>query len=521
MINSLRLGLLLTVLVVTAYYAVMHVKVLQIDHPITQDEPGFVEITAAANPYTHDGVLACGNVYGPGYPLWARPFTAIFANPYIAHRWASSAALFAMLGLLAWVLRRENVGGIETAAALAIVYILNVSSHTLSASADLLGAALYFAALTVSRRGTWPALLAGIALTALAALTKPYFAFAGIIVASHLLLFGPPRKAVAYIGLSALLAAVTLAVLQAAAPFYFLSTFLYHRTVAARSLNTLLGQSTEFALLAGGVLVLAVLALPQRRTLALSWQRPVLSPAVDLWDWAALLATAVLLGSLGWHPGNHLVYYFHLLLVPLVVVALRRISAWPRAGRVLLCANLLVLGWFTPPLPGNDNWATLTASVSAVHGAVLADPLLEPFARSQPNVGLLMHGQSASIRNALDQLGPAVPAAYAGIQREFLQLAEAQAARIRAQEYAAIYVCYVDVGGGAAWNYEQSHVLPALFASYRLAEEIVIYPYATPYWDRMRHGQNPQHVTRWVPKNPAPEPQLNRMGHEDAQKAQK
>lgn len=513
MIKPLRLGLLLFLVAVTSYYALLHYRVLQIDHPITQDEPGYVELTAAGNPYTHDGVMAAGNVYGPGYPLWARPFTALFTNPYVAHRWASSCALFALLGLLAWVLRREGVGGIETATAVAIAYVLNVSSHSLSASADLLGAALFFAALAVGRRSTWPALLGAIALTALAGLTKPYFAFAGVIVGSHLLLFGPPRKALAFVAVSAVLAGATWAVLQAVAPFYFLSTFLYHRTVAARSLTTLLGQSAEFALLAVGVVVLALLALPKRRTVALSWQRPVLSPAVDLWDWAALLSTAVLLGSLGWHPGNRLVYYFHLLLAPLVVVALRRIPAWPRAGRLLLGANLVVLGFLTPPLPGNDNWAALAANVAAVHGPVLADPLLEPFARSQPGVRLLMHGQSASIRHALEQIGPAVPAAYAGLQQEFLQLAEAEARRIRAQEYAAIYLCYVDVGKGAAWNYDEDHVLPALFASYRLADEVVIYPYGMPYWDRMLHGQNAQHVTRWVPKT--------QIGHEEAQKAQK
>lgn len=503
MIKILRLGLLLILLAVTSYYAVLHYRVLRIDHPITQDEPGYVELAAAGNPYTHDGVLACGNVYGPGYTFWARPFIGLFDNPYVALRWASSGALFIMLGLLAWVLRRGGVGGIETAAALGIVYTLNVSSTSLSACTDLLGAALYFAALMVSRRGTWPALLSGLALTALAALTKPYFAFAGVIVASHLILFGPPRRALAYLGISAVLAAIALAVLQVVAPFYFLSTFMYHRTVADRSWDVLLAQSAEFSLLAGGVLVLALLGRPHRRTFALSLQRPVLSPVVDLWDWSALLAATVLLGSLGWHPGNYLVYYFHLLLAPLVVVALRRIPEWPRTGRCLLCANLAIIGWFSPRPPGSDNWGALAASVAAVHGPILADPFLEPFSRSRPGVTLLMHGQSASVRHALEQLGTAVPAAYTGIQHDFLQLAETQAARIRAREYAAVYICYVNVGAASTWNYDQRHVLPALFASYRLADEVVVYPYATPYWSRMSHGLYPQHVTRWVPKPPA------------------
>lgn len=501
MINSLRFGLLLTLLAVTAYYALLHAKVLQIGHPITQDEPGFIELTAAANPYTHDGVLSCGNVYGPGYSLWARPFTALIANPYLAHRWASSCALFALLGLLAWVLRREGVGGIETAAGLSVVYILHVSSHSLSASTDLLGAVLYFAALTVSRRGTWPALLGGLAFTAMAALTKPYFAFAGVIVASHLLLFGPPRKAFAFLGISTLLAAVAAGVLQAVAPLYFLSTIIYHRTVAVRRPDVLLAQSAEFALLAGGILVLAFLALPRRRTLVLSWQQPVVSPAVDLWAWAALLAAAVLLGSLGWHPGNYLVYYYHLLLGPLVIVALRRLPDWPRLGRMLLCANLLVLGWLLPPLPGNDHWTRLAANVAAAPGPILADPLLEPFTHTHPHLELLAHGQTASILQSLDHLGPEVPAAYTGIHRELLQLSEKLTARIRAREFAAIYVCYcLDLDGRLAWSYEQRHISKTLIDCYQPKGEIPVTLYATPYWARLRHGQNTYHVMKWVPK---------------------
>lgn len=501
MINSLRLGLLLILLAVTAYYAVLHYRVLQIDHPITQDEPGFIEITAAGNPFTHDGVLSCGSVYGPGYALWARPFTALIANPYIAHRWASSAALFAMLGLIAWVLRREGVGGIETGTGVALVYILHVSSQSLSASADLLGAALYLAALAVSRRGTWPALLAGLALTIMAALTKPYFAFAWVIVASHLLLFGSPRKALAYLGISALLAVATAGALEAVAPYYRLSTMVWHNTAGMQRADVLLGQSAEFALQAGGVLVLALLVRPRKYSLTRSWREPVLIPAVDLWTWSALLATAVLLGFLGWHAGNYLVYYYHLLLGPLVIVALRRLNAWPRLGRALLCANLLVLGWLLPSLPGNDHWNKLAADIAATPGPVLADPLFEPFTRSHPGLELFAHGQTGSILNALDQLGPAVPATCAGIHQELLQIAEKQTARIRAREFAAIYVSYiVHREGRQSWSYDRRHTLEALFASYQPVDEIVFYPYAAPYWDRLGHGHFGYHVVKWVPK---------------------
>lgn len=501
MITSLRFGLLLTLLAVTAFYAVLHFRVLQIAHPITQDEPGFIENTAAGNSFTHDGVLTCGNVYGPGYAVWARPFTVLVANPYIAHRWASSVALFAMLGVLGWVLRREGVGGIETAAGLAIVYILHASSQSLSASPDLLGAALYVAALAVSRRGTWPALLGGLALTIMAALTKPYFAFAWVIIVSHQLLFGSPRKAIALLGVSALAALLTVGLLAAFAPYYRLSTVVWQSITEMRRAEILLSQSAEFALQVGGILLLALLVRPPRYSFTPAWRTPLVTPGLDFWAWATLLAAIILVTSLGWHAGNYLVYYYHLLLGPLVIVALRRVPAWPRVGRALLCVNLLVLGWLLPSLPSDDHWDKLGADVAATHGPILADPLLEPFACSHPGLELFSHGQTATILTALDQLGPAVPQRYTGVHQELLQHAAKQTARIRAREFSAIYVSYIyHREGRQAWSYDRRHTLDALFASYQPVDEILFYPYAAPYWNRSGHGHFAYHVVKWVPK---------------------
>ncbi len=503
MIKILRLGLLLLLLAVTSYYAFLHWRVLHIGHPVTQDEPGFIEITAAAHPYSFDGVVAGGNVYGPGYPHWARLFTAEIDNPYLAHRWASTIALFALLALLACVLRREGVGGIEAAVGVGVVYILNVSSHSMSANADLLGAALYFSALAVSRRGTWPALLGGLALTALAAFTKPYFAFAWIIVVTHLLLFAPPRRALAFLGYSAVLAAMTAAVILAVTPYYFFSTFLLHGGVAVRDVHHLLAQTGEFALLTCGIVLLALLARPRNRTLAFSWHRPLLEPPVDFWAWSSLLAALVLLGSLGWHPGNYLVYYFHLLLPPLVIVALRRVPAWPRLSRALLAANLFVLGWLAPAPPGDDHWETLAASVGTVRGPVLADPLLEPFTRSQPNVELVSHACFANILQLLDQVEPKDPSPAAAIHREMLRRTEATSARIRAHEFAAVYTAYVDLGDHLAWAYEPRHIQTTLSENYHKVGEVRVFLYATPYWNRMQHGQFAYHVVMWLPNPPA------------------
>ena len=500
MTSTLRFSLLLIVLTVTAYYAILQFRVLRIPHPITQDEPGFIEITAAGNPYTTDGLLNHANVYGPGYAFWARPFTAIVPNPYIAHRWASSVALFFSIGLLAWLARRAGIGVIETAAGVAVVYILNVSSHSLAASADLLGAALYLASLAVSRRGTWPALAMGLVLIACATLTKPYFALGWIIVATHLLFFAPPRRTWGYVGLSIACGLVMAGLLRFFAPLYFLSTFHVQSAASSRSFHLLVNQSLEFAVLAGGVIALAVLQRPKRRVATFALSTPPLSPAPDFWTWASLVSTAGLLGSLGWHSGNYLVYFYHLLLGPLVLAALANLRTWPRLGISLLAANLLVLGYFLPNQPANDNWDVLAVDIAETPGSILADPLLEAFTHDRPNLELFSHGQTASVLQTLDNSVPHVPAAYADLHRALLRSEEKLSGRIRLAEFSAIYLSYQDIGKGSAWSYEHRNTIEAIRARYRIVREIVIYPYATPYWDRMQHGRYPYHITRWEPR---------------------
>lgn len=499
-INILRFSVGVAILLVAAGYAALHWSVLQIPHPITQDEPGFVEITAAPNPYAWENLKVCGNVYGPGYAAFARPFTALSANPYIAHRWANTVALGLTLILLGWQLRREAVSRLATAGALVIVYALNVSSHSLAASADLLASALCFGALVAGRRGTWPALMVCVLLSALASLTKLYAAFSWLVVATHLLVFAPRSKFFAFVGLSALIAGIAAALLDRYAPGYFISTLVVHWGATTSSFTVLRNQTAEFLLLTGGVVILALWGWPQRRSFSWASDQPWFHPAIELWFWAALWASVLLLGMLGWHPGNYLVYYYHLLLLPLVIIAARRINRQPKAGLVLLLVNLLVLGWQFPPLPGRDYREVLEWNVTQVNGPVLAEPLFAPLMATHPELELFEHGQTASILQALDSLGAATPAAYAALHRDLLDAAEAKIARIKTQEFAAIYLSYQQYPGQTVWSYDRERYNPALNAHYQPVGEIIIYPYCAPFWDRMQHGRYAYHLMKWVPK---------------------
>jgi hypothetical protein len=498
----LRFSLGLAILLVAAGYGALHWSVLQIPHPISQDEPGFVEITDAPNPYAQGNLEVCGNVYGPGYAFFARPFAAMLANPYIAHRWANTVALGLMLALLGWQLRREAVGWLGTVGALIIVYALNVSSHSLAASADLLAATLCFGAIVAGRRGTGPALACCVLLTVLGGLTKLYAAFGWLVVATHLLAFAPRVKALLFLGGSLVVALFVAALLQFFAPGYFISTFVVHWAATTSSLAVLRDQTLEFLLLAGGLVVLGVWGWPRWRTFSWTAAQPAISPAMDLWFWAALWATALLLGKLGWHAGNYLVYYYHLLLLPLTIIAARRFSLRPVAGPALLLANLLVLGWQFPPLPGRNYWDVLEWNLSQVNGPVLAEPLLAPLQATQPQLELFEHGQTASILQALDHLGPAAPASYRELHRALLAGADAKIARIKAKEFAAIYLAYQQYPGRTVWSYDRERYAPALLAHYKPVGETRIYPYCAPFWDRMQHGRYPYHILKWVPKTP-------------------
>jgi hypothetical protein len=498
----LRLSLGLAIVIVAGIYGALHWSVLQIPYPITQDEPGFVEITAAPNPYAPGNLERCGSVYGPGYAFFARPFAALMANPYIAHRWANTVALGLMLALLVWQLRRVSAGWLETGAAVVIVYALNVSSHSLAASADFLAAALCFGAIVAGRHGNWPALAGCILLTVLGSLTKLYAAFGWLVVASHLIVFAPRRKALIFVGGSVLTALFVAALLQLYAPGYFLSTFVVHWAATTPSFAIFRDQTLEFLLLGGGLAVLAAWGWPRRRSFSWSAGKPLAGPAIDIWFWAALWATLLLAAKLGWHAGNYLVYYYHLLLVPLAIVAARRCSLRPLAGPVLLMANLLVLIWQFPPLPGRNDWNVLEWNVAQVTGPVLAEPLLAPFQAANPKLELFEHGQTASILQALDHLGPAAPTAYQSLHRTLLADAQSKIARIKAREFAAIYIAYQQYPGRMVWSYDRERYAEALKKHYQPVTEIRIFPYCAPFWDRMQHGRYAYHILKWVPKSP-------------------
>jgi len=485
---------------VIALHVWLHGRIVRLPHPATQDEPGFVEITAAKNPYQLAGVVTTASVYGPAYAWWARPFAAVFADPYRAHRVANTVALLALLGMLGWMLRRERVDQLGTVVGLSFVYALLAGSHSLAVGADLLAAALYFAALAVGKDRRWLPTVAAIILCALAGLAKPYVLLAWGIIATHRMLFAPLRHAAAFLALSAAAALGLGALLHVCAPYYWLTTFELHRLSVASDPEVFVRQNLAFLGLAGALVALVLLQRPVRRRVRLVWGAPLLEPAAEYWTWATVVAAAALWTTLSWHGGNFLVYHHHLLLAPLTISALHRLPHWPRLGPALLAANLIVVAWQMPPGPGDDNWSELATVVSATPGRILAEPLLLPFAAQRPDLEWFEHGQTATVLAFLDE-SPAVAAAQSKLFRALDADATALTARIAAEEFDAIFLAYEQLPGGTTWCYRRGRFLKTIFAHYVLVKTVPVFPYFAPYWDRSHYGQQSIYLTKWVPKH--------------------
>jgi hypothetical protein len=455
--------------------------------------------------YPHGEFLFTGWVHGGGerlwpvYPAFARWFIPFFESDYVALRCANTSALVLTLSLLAWVLRRERAGGLVTAGIVMVVYALNVSSHSVAASADFLAAFFCFAALVAGGRGTWPMLLLCIFLSALGLGTKLYAAFGWGVMASHLLLFGPRRKGWIFIGVSLAAGLIGVWAVQHRMPYYFLSTFAVHSVTSASSFSVLCRQTLDFSLLTIGLLALGVGTRVFRVSRSAAPKGPQPRITVDFWDWAAVCGAVALVGRLGWHEGNYLVYFYHLLLLPLAVIAGRRAVALPKIAPALLGLNLLVVGYRLPPLPGSSNWDQVERLAAETPSAILADPFFEPLRARRPNIELFERGHAATILQTLDRLTAERRARYAQVHRDLLENVANVNARISAQAYDAIFVSYQNLPDRVAWGYDRERYASAILANYRPVGGVRFYPYCAPFWDRDQHGKYAFFIEKWVP----------------------
>jgi hypothetical protein len=514
----LAVALWLGSLTVLGYHLLVEVTTIGLPEPMGLWETTYASLARVFPHEYQPGNFVLGHDnYGPGYPAFCRPFLALIADPYAAHRVANLVALALAAAVLAWLLRQNRAPAAVAAGVVALFFALNAGSYSLQARPDFLVLFLIAAVFAVGQgalRGhlsPWSAgaLLGAAALAAY--LTKPYSLFAWGSVLLALALWGNRRSALAAGAVSAAILAAGIAAYARANPYYLLETFHAHVAHTSPDFRWLAHQSGDFLLLAGG-LFLAVAAGCARRL----WRgRPAAgapqSPDLDLRYWGTITALAVLAlgGGLGWHTGAYLTYYFHLLLVPLCVLAV--VAGGPATG-VLVLANLAVLMVLAPALPGpHPGWAEISRDVLSQPGPVVVDSILEPLAHRRPDARVADTGMERYALDEPDLIGAGV-AGQAAAAAEVRAFAAAQAELLAREPPAALYLDFVSApnphGPPDELVFSTRNALPWFSADFLSGLTAVRYFHLRPYYGatnerRQDAGTWETLIIKFVPKRKA------------------
>lgn len=389
-------------------YACLHFVVVRQATPLTVREPAFIdnvyhlEEVGFANLYAYDAIPLRGNLYGPLYPLVVSVFTSPGLDPYLLHRTVAAGLLVAACLVLAVGLP-PGVPVLPRVLAAAFLYSTHVASPSIAAGPDTLILALYTGCLVVLGRVKSAAGCMVIAVVGLALLffSKPY----GILVwggyVSYLLLFRSWRWALANVAAAFAVALVLAALIAHYWPSYRFSVLEVHTLFATWFFTTLIDQVRDFAIYYFAVLILGAVGLwsviPKANVGSFgrgAW-RALRNNPPSFALWMMVVAAAALLGRIGWHGGAYLIYFYHLLLPPLLFVAFGEV--WPRhqAGvkqwwpNALVGANLVFVLYLLPPWP-----EARVDRFSPTRGATWVDPVLTAWAKQQPMVNLIDNGQS-------------------------------------------------------------------------------------------------------------------------------
>jgi hypothetical protein len=171
-------------LTVLGYHLLVEVTTIGLPEPMGLWETTYASLARVFPHEYQPGNFVLGHDnYGPGYPAFCRPFLALIADPYAAHRVANLVALALAAAVLAWLLRQNRAPAAVAAGVVALFFALNAGSYSLQARPDFLVLFLIAAVFAVGQgalRGhlsPWSALLGAAALAAY--LTKPYSLFVG------------------------------------------------------------------------------------------------------------------------------------------------------------------------------------------------------------------------------------------------------------------------------------------------------------------------------------------------------
>ena len=314
------------------------------------------------------------NVYGIGYPVVVWPFASLFGASLQVHRYRA--------------LRFDHVPRALAAAGALLVLAHFTHDLTVAARPDSVGFLLFFLSLVIPWRRdfTVSSLALACVFGAAAFLTKPYFVVGLPLIALYLGLFRSLRGAVVFGAAAAAALVVVVFVVNASFESYFTNTFFIHRDVASRDFGHLMRELPHAMLLNCGALAALVIASLPRSVVGVGVGAGIarqrgggISPWPMAFPTFILLVNASLMVTwLGWHNGNGILYYNHLVVPFLVWVAVRRMAT---SSSVLALAafalGLLFLIFRSQPLPNqqSEGWDVLRG-IAQGPARVLAPPTL-------------------------------------------------------------------------------------------------------------------------------------------------
>ncbi len=414
-----RRHLLLTLfLVLFLIYAHLHFAAIVEHLPLNYREPAYILNTQAflekdkPPPYSWASLPEQTNLYGPLYVYASAPLALLLEQtPYVAHRLTSGIFLVLSCGMIGILIATKN-GKLYGFVGATLFYLANVASPSIAAGPDTLAVFFYVSAIYFlhsfgfEKRAIALSAIFGIA----GFLTKPYVVLIipGMLIYGYL--FVSPRKALLAASAIASSFLGTFIALWYFMPAYFTSVILVHFHYRLRDFNTLLEQSFEFAFLNFAVVALFLWHFPWRKLrqigpvsmTRLFGNQPLFRSPIGLDNFMAIIAAGILLLSMGWHSGNYMVYYNHLLLPPLLIAAFSG-AGLPDSRRVLvkslLLANALLLILLKPSLPGGEGYPDWFDAVIKEEEPILVDPVLEPLSRLSGTVHLVDNGQAEYLVN--------------------------------------------------------------------------------------------------------------------------
>ena len=392
-------------LLVAGYIAFWIGENYRASYPLEYREGAMLAFTQllvdGSNPYALEHRPVHLNVYGPGYHWAVLPLARIFGNTFQVHRAVSVGFIVATCLLLGWVLRWDKVSWPFAGVASLLLFIQLGQGLSIVARPDALGLFLFLASLFLPYRfgfATW-SLAASLGLSLLAFLTKPYFVLGLALVPLYVFVHeGKGRGLV--LGMAALLSLGLVGVVVGRAyECYFTETFFVSLNGATRKWRHLKNIGSGYLVLNFGLVAILLWALVARAWRSLR-TRGSPGPGSDrrsrvdlfdlrkpLWNVRGNLPAFVLIGDgaaliglLGLHQGNGVLYYHQLVTPFLLWLVFRQVDVgWgrPAWALVLLLVNLSWWSTCVPRRPGDygKEWAALE-SLLASHTQVFNAPNL-------------------------------------------------------------------------------------------------------------------------------------------------